>query len=95
MYVDNILDDENFEELNLSKEKDDFERQVILKNKRNLSNQCYLQTHTKTNRVFTIDNSLINYLFSYQKYKVKQTTRYSNWDMIYNELNILYPERLN
>ena len=25
----------------------------------------------------------------------KWTTRYSNWDMIYNELNISYPERLN
>ena len=27
--------------------------------------------------------------------KKKWTTRYPNWDMIYNELNILYPERLN
>ena len=25
----------------------------------------------------------------------KWTTRYPNWEMIYNELNILYPERLN
>ena len=25
----------------------------------------------------------------------KWNTRYPNWDMIYNELNILYPERLN
>ena len=25
----------------------------------------------------------------------KWTTRYRNWDMIYNEFNILYPERSN
>ena len=58
-------------------------------------NRSY-RKYTKTKGVFTSDNSLMKCLFLATKnVEKKWTTRYPNWDMIYNELNILYPERLN
>ena len=58
-------------------------------------NRSY-RKYTKTKGVFTSDKSLMKCLFLATKnVEKKWTTRYSNWDMIYNELNILYPERLN
>ena len=57
-------------------------------------NRSY-RKYTKTKGVFTSDNSLMKCLFLATKnVEKKWTTRYPNWDMIYNELNILYPERL-
>lgn len=58
-------------------------------------NRSY-RKYTKTKGVFTSDNSLMKCLFLATKnVEKKWTTRYLNSDMIYNELNILYPERLN
>ena len=58
-------------------------------------NRSY-RKYTKTKGVFTSDNSLMKCLFLATKnVEKKWTTRYPNWDMIYNELNILYPKRLN
>lgn len=58
-------------------------------------NRSY-RKYTKTKGVFTSDNSLMKCLFLAAKnVEKKWTTRYPNLDMIYNELNILYPERLN
>ena len=52
-------------------------------------NRSY-RKYTKTKGVFTSDNSLMKCLFLATKnVEKKWTTRYSNWDMIYNELNIL------
>ena len=57
-------------------------------------NRCY-RKYTKTKGVFTSDSSLMKCLFlATQNIEKKWTTRYVNWDMIYNELNILYPNRL-
>lgn len=54
---------------------------------------CYHKEKIKG--VFTSDNSLMKCLYlSTKNIEKKWTTRYSNWDMIYNELNILYPDRL-
>ena len=58
-------------------------------------NRSY-RKYTKTKGVFTSDNSLMKCLYlSTKNIEKKWTTRYPNWDMIYNELNILYPDRLN
>src|SRR5574344_1732012 len=58
-------------------------------------NRSY-RKYTKTKGVFTNDNSLMKCLYLATKnIEKKWTTRYTNWDMIYNELNILYPDRLN
>ena len=44
----------------------------------------------------TNDTFLMKFLYLATKnIEKKWTTRYQNWDMIYNELNILYPDRLN
>ena len=57
-------------------------------------NRCY-RKYTKTKGVFTSDSSLMKCLFlATQNIEKKWTTRYVNWDMIYNELNILYRNRL-
>ena len=57
-------------------------------------NRSY-RKYTKTKGVFTSDNSLMKCLYlSTKNIEKKWTTRYPNWDMIYNELNILYPNRL-
>ena len=41
---------------------------------------------------FPNDESLMKCLYlATQNITKKWTTRYPNWDMIYNELNILYP----
>lgn len=51
--------------------------------------------YTKTKGVFPSDISLMKSLYlSTKKIEKKWTTRYANWDMIYNELNILYPDRM-
>lgn len=58
-------------------------------------NRSY-RKYTKTKGVFTNDTSLMKCLYLATKnIEKKWTTRYQNWDMIYNELNILYPDRLN
>lgn len=57
-------------------------------------NRSY-RKYTKTKGVFTNDNSLMKCLYLATKnIEKKWTTRYTNWDMIYNELDILYPNRL-
>ena len=57
-------------------------------------NRSY-RKYTKTKGLFTSDNSLIKCLYLVTKnIERKQTTRYPNQDILYNELNILYPVRL-
>ena len=58
-------------------------------------NRSY-RKYTKTKGVFTNDTSLMKYLYLVTKnIEKKWTTRYQNLNMIYNELNILYSDRLN
>ena len=53
-------------------------------------NRSY-RKYTKTKGIFTTDTSLMKCLYLATKnIEKKWTTRYPNWDMIYNELNILY-----
>lgn len=57
-------------------------------------NRSY-RKYTKTKGVFPSDKSLLKCLYLATKnIEKKWTSRYLNWDMIYNELNILYPNRL-
>ena len=57
-------------------------------------NRSY-RKYTKTKGVFPTDDSLMKCLYLATKnVEKKWITRYPNWDMIYNELNILYPDRL-
>ena len=57
-------------------------------------NRAY-RKYTKTKGVFPTDNSLMKCLYLATKnIEKKWTIRYSNWDMIYSELDILYPNRL-
>ncbi len=58
-------------------------------------NRSY-RKYTKTKGVFPNDNSLMKCLYLATKnIEKKWTVRCPNWDMIYNELDILYPNRLN
>jgi transposase-like protein len=58
-------------------------------------NRSY-RKYTKTKGVFPNDNALMNCLYLATKnIEKKWTVRCPNWDMIYNELDILYPNRLN
>ena len=58
-------------------------------------NRSY-RKYTKTKGVFPNDVSLMKCLYlATQNIESKWTVRYGNWDMIYAELDILYPERLH
>jgi transposase-like protein len=58
-------------------------------------NRSY-RKYTKTKGVFPNDNALMKCLYLATKnIEKKWTVRCPNWDMIYNELDILYPNRLN
>lgn len=57
-------------------------------------NRIY-RKYTKTKGVFPNDDSLLKSLYlATMNIQKKWTTRYKNWDVIYNELNILYPDRI-
>lgn len=57
-------------------------------------NRSY-RKYTKTKGVFTNDTSLMKSLYLATKnIEKKRTTRYSNWDMIYNQLSIIYEGRI-
>lgn len=58
-------------------------------------NRVY-RKYTKTKGVFPNDSALLKSLYLATKnIENKWTVRCPNWDMIYNELDILYPNRLN
>jgi len=57
-------------------------------------NRSY-RKYTKTKGVFPNDDGLLKSLYlATMNIEKKWTTRYKNWDVIYNELSILYPGRI-
>jgi len=57
-------------------------------------NRTY-RKYTKTKGVFPNDDGLLKSLYlATMNVQKKWTTRYKNWDIIYNELSILYPGRI-